>query len=281
MTGRFRILGIGAMVVFYLFFVVGARGVSSSASDVSQIEGAVVLPPALQTILYLGDRNLAANVESSRVLATGGDVQGVRTDYFRRLQLAVDELNPCHEDNYYLANALLAWAGQVDPAITILRHATQCRFWDETPPFLLGYGLYFFRGDRRGAIGYLNVAAERAGENRAGFKKLAIMIEAEGQRDASAARAFLVAQASQARDAKLRTMLNRRIVRLDGLIALRDAQVAYERSSGKTLEDPEELLSSGLMAEFPTDPLGLGYEFRDGRFELREVKIALPESNSK
>lgn len=62
-------------------------------------------------MLYGGDRFLAADLELIRLSATGMDNGSTDAEYLIRAQRVVAELNPCHEDNYYLANGLLAWGG--------------------------------------------------------------------------------------------------------------------------------------------------------------------------
>ena len=84
---------------------------------------------------------------------------------------------------------------------------------------------------------------------------------------------YLKLQRDQATDQKLRQMLEKRVLRLDGLIALRDAQKRFEEQSGRSLKTPQELLSSGHLEQFPVDPLGLGYEFREKIFQLRQLNI--------
>lgn len=257
----------------YLVFIAAAKNIASTPDGMSDTGGSVVLPPPLQTVLYLGDRYLAANIESSRVLATGGDLKGEQADYYHRLHPVIAQLNPCHEDNYYIANALLAWAGGVDPALQILGEATRCRFWDEVPPFFHGYNLYFFKRDWKAAKDLMFVAAERSPANRAGFQKLGIMMEAEAYPDIGAARNYLALQQEQSRDPKLREMLGKRIARLDGLISLRDAQASFEKRFARKLENPMDLLTNGILKQFPQDPMRLGYEFADGQFSLKELKI--------
>ncbi len=266
-----RTLGTVLAILAYLVFIVGAKNFAPTHSD--EVPGSVVLPPALQTILYLGDPYLAANVEETRVLMTGGAVEGIAQDYYDRLHQAVAVLNPCHEDNYYVANALLGWAGSVDTAIVILRGASACRFWDEIPPFFLSYNLYFFKQQYLQASKAVTQAAERASDNRAGFLRMAILYEAETYPDIHVAQAFLMAQRDQARDEKLRQLLDLRIGRLAGLIILRDAQQAYEKRYGHALQIPSELITSGVLKQFPSDPVRLGYVFENGQFGLKELKI--------
>jgi hypothetical protein len=264
---------LAAALVAYGVFIAAAKGISAAPPSTGEMEGSVVLPPALQTVIYLGDPFLAANVEVTRVLATGGDLAGIRHDYFHRLHLVVAALNRCHEDNYYVANGLLAWAGGADAAISILEDATRCRFWDEVPPFFLGYNLYFFRRQHQAAKDMLFAAAERSPENRAGLQRFGIILAAEALPDVRTARNYLVSQRDQVGDQKLKTMLEQRIGRLDGLIVLRDAQVSFEKRFGRGFENPAELLTSGILQRFPEDPMRLGYEYSNGVFSLKELRV--------
>jgi hypothetical protein len=274
MTLNHRILLLMLAVVAYCAFVAGSKNLAATPMKADDVQGSVVLPPTLQTVLYMGDRYLAANIDSSRVLAIGGDTSSIYSDYYHRLHEGVSLLNPCHEDNFYIANALLAWAGGVDPALRILREATRCRFWDETPPFFLGYNLYFFKRENAAAKAMLDVAASRSSTNRAAYQQIGVMMQAAGFPNSASARSYLVAQREQSRDAKMREMLTRRIGRLDGLIALNDAQMKYEKQLGKPLENPQELIAKGFISAFPTDPTRLGYQFGDGSFSMREISMS-------
>ena len=262
-------------VVAYLGFAFSASELAASRRASTQVADSVVLPATFQTVLYLGDRYLAANIESTRVLMAGEEiVRGSDQDYLYRIHTVVADLNPCHEDNYYVANALLSWGGNVDAAMDILRTAARCRFWDEVPPFFLGYNLYFFKYQHKAAKDALFEAAERSPKNRLGLQKFGVMVGSEEFPDSRMARRYLVAQREETRDQKLKDMLGLRIARLDGLIVLRDAQANYEKRYGRHLDDPHALLSSKLLQDFPNDPMGLGYVFSDGVFAMRDVGIA-------
>ncbi|HEY6896838.1 MAG TPA: hypothetical protein VI279_06220 [Rhodocyclaceae bacterium] len=270
LTGR---TGCALLLAAYLAFALGAKGFAPPRLQAAEVPGSVVLPAPMQTALYLGDRYLAANVETTRVLTTGGPIAGIAQDYFDRLHMTVAALNPCHEDNYYVANSLMAWGGSVDPALDILRAATRCRFWDELPPFFLGFDLNFFKREHRLAKEALFEAAARSPESRTTFQRIGLMYEAEIYPDPRMAQAFLKAQRDQARDGRLRQGLDIRIGRLAGLVTLQDAQADYERRFAQPLQSPNDLLTRGVLKAFPTDPVGLGYVFEDGRFALREMKI--------
>lgn len=234
----------------------------------------VVIAAPVLTFLYAGDRFLAADLETIRLSATGISITGgIDTHYLIRAHKVVSRLNPCHENNYYFANALLTWGGAVEEGGVILQRATGCRFWDELPPFLYGFNQYFFNKNIPEAQQALEIAAQRADNNAAGYRNLAVMIEAEQLDDARMARKFLIQERDQAGDPKLKAMLDKRVKRVEGLITLRDAQHTYEARTGKILQQPGDLIEAGILEEFPQDPLKWGYEFKNGRFELKQVKV--------
>jgi hypothetical protein len=235
----------------------------------------VVIAAPVLTLLYAGDRFLAADLETIRLSATGISITGrIDVNYLIRAHKVASQLNPCQENNYYFANALLSWSGAVDEGGQILQRATECRFWDELPPFLYGFNQYFFNKNISEAQQALEIAAQRTERNAAGYRRLAIMIEAEQIDDARMAKNFLIQERDKAEDPKLKTMLDKRIERVEGLITLRDAQHTYEERTGKTLRQAEDLINTGILDEFPKDPMNWGYEFKNGRFELKQVKVA-------
>lgn len=238
----------------------------------------VVLAAPVQVLLAGGDRFLAADFETIRAMATANDDAAhveASASFRIRAHRAVAQMNPCHEDNYYVANAILSWGGAPSEGVDVLRRATDCRFWDELPPFFYGFNEWFFNRDAETARKAFEVAAQRAADPQqaAAMRRIGIMMEAGEFRDERAALTFLQQERSKAGDDRLREMLDKRVARLEGLMALRDAHARYEEQTGLQLIDPRMLLTTGLLSSFPDDPLGLGYEFADGRFRLREISI--------
>lgn len=262
-----------ALLGFSVFSFVSQWRTVTPASVEPLIEGRVVIAAPVLLVLFGGDRFFAANLEAMRLAATGVDWGQADTGYLVRAQKEVARLNSCHEDNYYLANALLTWGGAVGDGEAVLRAAMDCRFWDEWPPFFYGFNRFFFLRDIPGAVPALEEAAKRAGGNAAGFRKLAVMIQVEQIADEQLALEFLSRERDLARDPKLKEMLAKRTVRLEGLVVLREAQRQYEKQ-GAVLQSPQQLLEAGLLEVFPEDPLKLGYEFIDGRFMLKKLKVA-------
>ncbi len=263
-----------ALLGFAVFTAASQWRAHTPAPEMSVIEGRVVIAAPVLLVLFGGDRFLAANLETMRLAATGMDWGQADTGYLVRAQQEVAKLNPCHEDNYYLANGLLTWGGADREGSEVLRRASACRFWDEYPSFFYGFNKFFFERDVEAAAVYLEEAATRATANAAGFRKFAIMLKAEQIQDEQLALDFLQVEHDQTSDPKLKAMLTKRVQRLQGLVALREAQRRFEALSGGPLAAPEQLLERGLLAAFPEDPLKLGYEFIDGRFVLKKLKVA-------
>ncbi|WP_258189255.1 hypothetical protein [Stutzerimonas stutzeri] len=244
------------------------------APETTAIKGRVVIAAPILLVLYGSDRFLAANLETMRLAATGVDWGQADTSYLVRAQQEVAELNPCHEDNYYLANGLLTWGGADREGTEVLRRAMQCRFWDELPAFFYGFNQAFFNKDITEASRALELAAQRATGNAAGFRKLAVMLQAESFADEKLALDYLTQQRDAAQnDPKLQQLLDKRVIRLQDLIDLREAQRRFEPEHGP-LANLEQLVEAGIINTLPIDPLRLGYELRDGHIELKKLKIA-------
>lgn len=249
------------------------RTQSSTAHRLEEGLDRVVISAPILALLYGGDRFLAADMEVVRLAATGIDDRGVDTGYLIRAQQEVSRLNPCHEDNYYLANGLLTWGGAVEDGNRVLEAAVDCRFWDYIPPFFYGVNLSFFQRDNARAALVLERGAERSPENAAALRKLAIMLRAERFADERLALSYLIQQRDSTTDPKLKGMLDKRVVRVQGLLDLRAAQRRYEVAYGP-LRDLRQLLDSGFLVRIPDDPLRLGYEIKGGRIELKKMKVA-------
>ncbi|WP_238559766.1 hypothetical protein [Stutzerimonas stutzeri] len=263
-----------ALLGFVLFTVPAAwRAQQAVTLTPAFFADRVVIPAPLLVALHGGDRFLAADLETMRLSATGMDDRGVNTGYLVRAQREVARLNPCHEDNYYLANGLLTWGGAVEEGNEVLRAAVACRFWDEFPPFFYGINLSFFQHNNEEAARMLEIGAGRSTQNAAAMQKFAIMLRAEQFADERLALNYLIQQRDSASDPKLHDMLDKRAIRLQGLIELREAQRSYEQEHGP-LTSLDQLIEQHMIESLPTDPLRLGYELRDGHVELKKLKIA-------
>jgi hypothetical protein len=238
-----------------------------------EIKDRVVISAPVLIGLFGGDRYLAANFETMRLAATGMESGRVDSSYLIRAQREVARLNPCHEDNYYLANGLLTWGGAVTEGNEILRAAMDCRFWDGMPGFFYAVNKSFFDRDIDEAERALRLSAARWPENEAALLKFAVMLRVKSIADEQMALNYLTQQRDSSANPKLRAMFDKRVLRLQQLIALRAAQRRYEKSHGP-LTDLQQLVSAGVLPALPEDPLQLGYELRNGRIELKKLKIS-------
>lgn len=263
-----------ALMGFAVFSGIGFwRAQQPLSVGVPRLQDRVVIAAPILLVLYGGDRFLAADLEVMRLAATGMDSGQSDTDYLIRAQQVVAELNACHEDNYYLANGLLTWGGAVSEGNQVLRAAVQCRTWDFAPAFFYGINLAFFQRDTAEAKRVLELGAQRSPENAASLRKLAIMLQSQTFADEQLALNYLTQQRDNSNDPKLRALLDKRVVRLQGLVALRDAQRRFEAKSG-ALVRLEQLVEAGFMPALPDDPLRLGYELHAGKIILKKMKIA-------
>lgn len=261
------------ILVFGLFVASAQLSRSGGAAADYSYGDRVVVPAPFLVVLMAGDRFLAGDLEVMRLAVTGVDVIGVDTLYLTRAQREVARLHPCHEDNYYLANGLLAWGGAVDDANFVLQAAIDCRMWDGVPGFLYAINKSFFENDIDEAVRALELSAQRWPSNSPALMKLAIMLRVESFADERLALDYLTQQRDASRDSKLRVILDKRVVRLQGLVTLREAQRRYEKDNG-ALVRLNQLIDAGLLAHLPEDPLNLGYELHDGKIILKKMKIA-------
>lgn len=218
------------------------------------------VPPKLQIILAGGDRYLAANLAAYRAVVVGnGQLDPKTYEILANVQKDASLLNPAHEDNYYLAQAILPWNNQVEADILIQRAASQAREWDTLPAFFYAFDQYYFLRDPVAGAKTLKWAAERAPENdRVPLMSMAARWSEKGD-DPREAIKLVTAMMDGTRDKELKRNLHTRIARLAGLATLRDAARQFEQNNGRPLASLDELTRQGLLAELPQDPLGDGY----------------------
>lgn len=220
----------------------------------------VVLPRVLQAVMAGGDRYLAANINVLRSLLNP-TAQDSHDHFIAQAQIQADAawLNPRHEDNYYLAAAMLSWSGHVKTAEEILTRATESRPFDVLPPFFLGFDYFHFDQNPIEGAHWLYQAAARADEqNRISLSRIAARWAERGQ-DAKEALRMVILMRDQARGHALKGYFSLRIQRLEGLVALQEAAQQYVAREGHPPSRLEQLRDAGLIRVLPVDPLGLGY----------------------
>lgn len=236
----------------------GLHGVKRARAG-AEIE--VALPIFVQVALAGGDRYLAANWSAIRALVTETSRMAPgEYEILAQVQKDASWLNPAHEDNYYIATAILPWEGQLEPTQVILRRATLARFFDYQPPFYYAFNLVYFKGDGFGASEWLRQAARKLPdpEEQVTMEDFAARWLDRSQ-DLDMAVRILDAMAAQARRQDFADYLRQRSERLRILAALRRAASVYTERNGKPPTVLEDLLRSGLIRKLPVDPLGSGF----------------------
>ena len=112
-------------------------------------------------------------------LATGTalvDVAVTEQETYRiqgQLQADAARFNPLHEDNYYIAAAILPWNGQVEAGQEVLLKAAQSRTWDMWPAFYYAFNAMYFERDMIKAGQWAEIAAQRHPGNAPALRSMA------------------------------------------------------------------------------------------------------------
>lgn len=266
-----RWLGLPALALA-LCFVATAERLKTVPRRTADLELQVALPLFVQVFMSAGDRHLAANLAAIRALVVTTDK--MRPEDYRilgKIQEDASWLNPAHEDNYYIATAILPWNGELDAAQTILKRASLARHFDYQPAFYYAFHLLHFKGDAVAASAWLREAAEKLprDDERLIMQNFAARWIDRAQ-DVDLAIRVVEAMAKQARRKDFRAYLEQRVARLQSLKKLRAAAERYGERFGHPPPELQDLVDSGLLAAIPADPFGFGFEFDpQGRIILR------------
>lgn len=268
------VAGLAAMA-----FIVMTQRLKVAPRQVVNVEMQVALPLFVQVAMAGGDRFLAANIAAIRALWV--DNFKMRRDEFRilaKLQEDVSWLNPGHEDNYYIAAAILPWNDEVDAAQNILARATLARRFDYQPAFYYAFNLLHFKGDAVGASNWMREAAGHLpdGNNRLQMQNLAA-IWLDKANDLDLAIRVVAAMAKQVNREDFRRYLQQRVIRLKMLREMREAAAGYRQRFGRPISTPDDLVSSGMVTELPIDPFGFGFIVdKSGQLVFRNSPPVVP-----
>jgi hypothetical protein len=253
-------------------FVATSERLKSVPRQSVSVEMRVALPLFVQVFMAMGDRNLAANVAAIRALVVAPEK--MRPEEFRilaKVQEDVSWLNPGHEDNYYIAFAILSQYGELDAAQTILARAGRVRFFDYQPSFFYAFNQWYYRHDPVGAAAWMREAAKKLPDpdQQLTMQNMAARWMDKAQ-DTELAIRVVEAMAREARRKDFRAYLELRVVRLRQLHQLRTAAATYRERFGKQLSSLQELVDSGILPALPQDPFGFGFGFdKQGAIVLR------------
>ncbi len=260
--------GLVALLAAMLFLATAERLKTAPRQSVN-VEMQVALPLFVQVFMAAGDRNLAANIAAIRSLVV--DNFKMKPEEFvilAKVQEDVSWLNPGHEDNYYIAAAILPWQGELDAAQRILARATLARRFDYQPAFYYAFNLLHFKGDAVGASDWMREAAEHLpeGDERLQMQNLAAIWLDKAQ-DVGLAIRVVEAMAQQSKRKDFRNYLEQRVTRLRTLQGLRAAAARYQQRFDKPPVSLQQLVDAGIIKSLPKDPFGFGF-WIDGKGRL-------------
>ena len=280
--GRTARLWLLAILAATAFVVMNQRLKLAPRQSVS-VEMRVALPLFVQVAMTGGDRFLAANISAIRALWT--DNFKMQRDEFAilaKVQEDVSWLNPGHEDNYYIATAILPWNDEVDAAQRILARANLARRFDYQPAFYYAFNLLHFKGDAAGASAWMREAAEHLpeGQDRLQMQNLAA-IWLDRANDLNLAIGVVEGMAKQSSRGDFRRYLEQRVIRLKMLREMRIAAATYRQRFGRPPAAIEELVTSGIVAEIPKVPFGFGFAIdKQGQVVLRNSPPPAPSAST-
>ena len=224
-------------------------------------EMAVRIPLMFQVLSAAGDRYLAANLAGFRILVSEAYRMGpAELALQAQLQKDVSWLNPAHEDNYYIAAAILSVPELLPAAQYVLRRAADARPRDWQPLFYYGFNRYHFEKDAvAGAQALLEAVPRMRDEGESWtMQNLAARWVERGYSAADAAR-IVGGMADNANPGRFKRYLGNRAQRLRDLAMLRDAAATFRDRHGRSPARLEELVSAGIIARIPEDPFRRGY----------------------
>lgn len=225
----------------------------------------VALPRFVQVLMAAGDRYLAANLAGFRALVAS--TEKMTADNYRILGIVQSDLsllNPAHEDNYYIAAAILPWNREVDAAQSILRRASEARPFDWSPAFYFAFNAMHFKKDPVEGADWLRIAAEHTRDEmtKIQLQQLAARWVAKGE-DKQLAIRMHRALAKESHHAAFARFLERRATRLENIYSLEDAVIRFSESSGRAPATLEELVTAGILPALPEDPFGMPYALNE------------------
>lgn len=230
-------------------------------------ELAVRLPLVFQIFLAAGDRYLAANLAGFRILVA--EVFRMKPEELQlqaQLQRDISWLNPAHQDNYYIAAAILSVPELIPAAQYILRRAADARPDDWQPLFYLGFNKYYFEKDAVAGAQVLLEAVPRMSEETDSWtmQNLAARWIERGYSAGEAAR-IVGGMADNASPGVFKRYLSIRAQRLRDLATLKALAARYRELRGHPLASLDQLVTAGLIESIPVDPFKRGYALdKDG-----------------
>ena len=278
-----RYLGTVVAVAAFALYAITIPRLYRQARLGASAEMQVALPRSVQVVMAGGDRYLAANLAGFRALFASTETMGPEN---YRIQALVQKdaawLNPAHEDNYYIAAAILPWNNQVDAAQFVLRRATEARAFDWQPPFYYAFNALHFKKDPVEAATWMRIAGQHTNDEleRISFQQLAAKWVSKGE-DLDFAIRLHRSMAKETKHRAFAVFLDKRAQRLENQLALDRAIAQYHQRFGSYPAQLSELVDRAIIATLPMDPFGMQYTIDDkGKAQVRPALANKPGAST-
>ena len=221
----------------------------------------IVLSPIVQMFMAGGDRFLATNIAVLRAsIFPLPSINPESAAALGQVHWVASQLNPANEDNYYTAQGILPWYGQIETTRKVLSAAADNRPFDFLPLFFLGFNAMHFEKKFTESGDYFQRAAMRMhGDDKLKLQAMAAKFYEKGD-DPDFAIRVIKAMQDGTRSKALKDHLQIRIARLEMLKFLRSASKRYEERYHQPPAKLDDLVSSGTITSLPIDPFGVGFE---------------------
>lgn len=266
-----------ALVCFGLYVVLIPALYAKPRSQVS-VEMQVALPRFVQVLMSVGDRFLAANLAGFRALVVS--TEQMTPDNYHVLALVQTDaawLNPAHEDNYYIATAILPWNGEVAAAQYILKLATAARPFDSQPPFYYGANAVHFLKNAVEGGEWIRIAADRTTDEmeQIQLQQLAANVVSKGDDIEQSIRLHKL-MAKGTRHKSFARFLEKRIARLENFLMISQAMTKYQEIFDSKPAQLQDLVDRAVLTSIPADPFGMKYVI-DARGRPQAVDPAMAD----
>lgn len=233
----------------------------------------VAIPRFAQVLMAAGDRYLAADLAGFRALVAS--TENMDAENYRILGIVQSDIswfNPAHEDNYYIASAILPWYGEVAVAQNILRAASEARPFDWQPAFYYAFNAFHFQKNPEEGSKWMRIAAEHTtDENEKIQLQQVAAIWAGKVEDLELAIRLHRAMAKETKHRSFAKFLEKRAQRLENLLVLQRAISRFIEATGDKPLRLQQLLESAVLSSIPVDPFGMQYVI-DGSGKLQTVQ---------
>ena len=191
---------------------------------------------------------------------------------FKTIESAV-ELDPYNMDAYYFSQAAFTWeVGHAQDVNRLLNYGMRFRTWDYYLPYFAGFNAAYFLQKPQDAAMYFKKAAELSGN--ALFTSLAARYLYESDQTQIAI-PFLRMMIEKSADKTEKALYSRRLEALQATQAIQKGIDQFEKKYGNKPRTLQELVTTKILAEIPTDPYG-GSFYLDDKNKVRTTSKLAP-----